>query len=184
MSGWQTKFNVSPGPVLWSLVLGPFGPDLGPDLDLTWTWTWTWPGPELDLTWDLDLSLTIYECVFSKLSISVPAWLQRGSIVSSTITSQYIHQNINVLLSWLENLEGCSSVRSQIATAYIHNVSQVPWNILKVFKMLWTHLRKCCTNNMAASWLTPMSRCRTTMTIHMHTLQIKTHTKNCLCLWI
>ena len=42
---WQTKFNVSPGPGLWSLVLGPFGPDLGPDLDLTW-----------DL--DLDLSLT------------------------------------------------------------------------------------------------------------------------------
>ena len=48
------KFNVSltpcvmpcPGPGLWSLVLGPFGPDLGPDLDLTW-----------DL--DLDLSLTI-----------------------------------------------------------------------------------------------------------------------------
>ena len=46
MSGeWQTKFSVSPGPGLWSLVLGPFGPDLGPDLDLTW-----------DL--DLDLSLT------------------------------------------------------------------------------------------------------------------------------
>ena len=44
--GWQTKFNVSPGPGLWSLVLGPFGPDMGPDLDLTW-----------DL--DLDLSLTI-----------------------------------------------------------------------------------------------------------------------------
>ena len=43
---WQTKFNVSPGPGLWSLVLGPYGPDLGPDLDLTW-----------DL--DLDLSLTI-----------------------------------------------------------------------------------------------------------------------------
>ena len=41
--GWQTKFNVSPGPGLWSLVLGPFGPDQGPDLDLTW---------------DLDLSLT------------------------------------------------------------------------------------------------------------------------------
>ena len=46
VGGWQTKFNVSPGPGLWSLVLGPFGPDLGPDLDLTW-----------DL--DLDLSLTI-----------------------------------------------------------------------------------------------------------------------------
>ena len=40
------KFNVTPGPGLWSLVLGPSGPDLGPDLDLTW-----------DL--DLDLSLTI-----------------------------------------------------------------------------------------------------------------------------
>ena len=36
----------SPGPGLLSLVLGPFGPDLGPDRDLTW-----------DL--DLDLSLTI-----------------------------------------------------------------------------------------------------------------------------
>ena len=47
MGGWQTKFSVSPGPGLWSLVLGPFGPDLGPDLDLTW-----------DL--DLDLSLTIF----------------------------------------------------------------------------------------------------------------------------
>ena len=34
---WQTKFNVSPGPGLWSLVLVPFGPDLGPG-----------PGPELD----------------------------------------------------------------------------------------------------------------------------------------
>ena len=42
--GWQTKFSVSPGPGLWSLVLGPFGPNMGPDLDLTW---------------DLDLSLTI-----------------------------------------------------------------------------------------------------------------------------
>ena len=42
---WQTKFSVSPGSDLWSLVLGPFGPDLGPDLDLPW-----------DL--DLDLSLT------------------------------------------------------------------------------------------------------------------------------
>ena len=41
---WQTKFNVSPGLGLWSLVLGPFGPDLGPDLNLTWI---------------LDLSLTI-----------------------------------------------------------------------------------------------------------------------------
>ena len=34
---WQTKFNVSPGPGLGSLVLGPSGPDLGPG-----------PGPELD----------------------------------------------------------------------------------------------------------------------------------------
>ena len=41
VSGWQTKFNVSPG--LWSLVLGPFGPDLGPYL----TWD-LGPGPELD----------------------------------------------------------------------------------------------------------------------------------------
>ena len=44
--GCQTKYNVSTGPGLWSLVLGLFGPDLGPDLELTW-----------DL--DLDLSLTI-----------------------------------------------------------------------------------------------------------------------------
>ena len=51
VGGWQTKFSVSPGPGLWSLVLGPFGPDLGPDLDLTW-----------DL--DLDLSLTINELKF------------------------------------------------------------------------------------------------------------------------
>ena len=48
VSGWQTKFNASPGPGLWSFVLGPFGPDLGLDLDLTW-----------DL--DLDLSLTIWK---------------------------------------------------------------------------------------------------------------------------
>ena len=40
VSGWQSKFSVSPGPGLWSLVLGPFGPDLGPEL-----------GPDLDLTW-------------------------------------------------------------------------------------------------------------------------------------
>ena len=33
--GWQTKFNVTPGPGLWSLVLGPSGQDQGPDLDLT-----------------------------------------------------------------------------------------------------------------------------------------------------
>ena len=38
---WQTKFNVSRGPGLWSLVLGPFEPDLGPDLDLTCDLTWT-----------------------------------------------------------------------------------------------------------------------------------------------
>ena len=40
VGGWQTKFNVCPGLCLWSLVLGPSGPDL-------------------DLTWDLDLSLKI-----------------------------------------------------------------------------------------------------------------------------
>ena len=46
MVGGRPNLMYSPGPGLWSLVLGPFGPDLGPDLDLTW-----------DL--DLDLSLTI-----------------------------------------------------------------------------------------------------------------------------
>ena len=51
--GWQTKFNVSPGPGLCSFVLGPSGPDLGPDLDLTW---------------DLDLSLTIK--FFNNLTIT------------------------------------------------------------------------------------------------------------------
>ena len=46
MGGDRPNLVYSPGPGLWPLVLGPFGPDLGPDLDLTW-----------DL--DLDLSLTI-----------------------------------------------------------------------------------------------------------------------------
>ena len=44
--GGRPNLVYSPGPGLWSLALGPFGPDLGPALDLTW-----------DL--DLDLSLTI-----------------------------------------------------------------------------------------------------------------------------
>ena len=44
--GGRPNLVLSPGPGLWSFVLGHFGPDLGPDLDLTW-----------DL--DLDLSLTI-----------------------------------------------------------------------------------------------------------------------------
>ena len=46
--GGRPNLVYSPGPGLWSLVLGPFGPDLGPDLDLTW-----------DLTWDLDLDLSL-----------------------------------------------------------------------------------------------------------------------------
>ena len=45
----------SPGPGLWSLVLGPSGPDLGTDLNLTW-----------DL--DLDLSLTIKQSDWLKCS--------------------------------------------------------------------------------------------------------------------
>ena len=45
--GWQTKLCVSPGPGLCSLVLEVFGPDLGPDLDLTWL-LGPGPGPELD----------------------------------------------------------------------------------------------------------------------------------------
>ena len=47
VSGWQTKFNVSPGPGLWSIVLGLFGPELGPDLG---------PGPELDKIQSIRLS--------------------------------------------------------------------------------------------------------------------------------
>ena len=39
---------------VWSLVLGPFGPDLGPDLDLTW---------------DLDLSLTT---IYPQTDIWIP----------------------------------------------------------------------------------------------------------------
>ena len=35
--GGRPNLVLSPGPGLWSLVLGPFGPDLGPG-----------PGPELD----------------------------------------------------------------------------------------------------------------------------------------
>ena len=42
--GCRPNLVYSPGPGLWALVLGPSGPDLGTDLDLTW---------------DLDLSLTI-----------------------------------------------------------------------------------------------------------------------------
>ena len=41
VGGGRPNLVLSTGPGLWSLVLGPFGPDLGPDLDL-----------------DLDLSLT------------------------------------------------------------------------------------------------------------------------------
>ena len=54
MGGGRPNLVYSPGPGLWSLVLGPFGPDLGPDLDLTW-----------DL--DLDLSLTIIVQLYFKL---------------------------------------------------------------------------------------------------------------------
>ena len=53
--GGRTILMYSPGSGLWSLVLGPFGPDLGPDLDLTW-----------DL--DLDLSWTKSTPMFIKMS--------------------------------------------------------------------------------------------------------------------
>ena len=46
MGGGRPNLKLSPGPGLWSLVLEPFGPDLGPDLDLTDLG----PGPELDNT--------------------------------------------------------------------------------------------------------------------------------------
>ena len=49
---WQTKFNVSPGPGLWSLVPGP---DLGPG-----------PGPELDNYLEFD------EHIKSECSVSFP----------------------------------------------------------------------------------------------------------------
>ena len=75
MGGWQTKFNVSPGPGVLSRSKSRSGPDwTGPRLDLEWTWNgpgmdleWTWNGPGMDLTWtgpdlDRDLSLTI--CIF------------------------------------------------------------------------------------------------------------------------
>ena len=39
--GGRPNLVLSPGPGLWSLVLGPSGPDLGPDLG-------PGPGPELD----------------------------------------------------------------------------------------------------------------------------------------
>ena len=59
MSGWvggrpNLMYSPGPGPGLWTLVLGPSGPDLGPDLDLTW-----------DL--DLDLSLKILDLLGIKI---------------------------------------------------------------------------------------------------------------------
>ena len=53
--------NVSLGPGLWSLVLGPFGPVLGPNLDLTW-----------DL--DLGLSLTIISCYYWMAPVKDPVF--------------------------------------------------------------------------------------------------------------
>ena len=52
MVGGKANLMYSPGPGLWCLVLGPFGPDLGPDLDLTW-----------DLYLDLSLTITIFSFV-------------------------------------------------------------------------------------------------------------------------
>ena len=63
--GWQTKFSVSPGPGLWRLVLGPFGPDLGPDLDPTW---------------DLDLSLTKSFLVSSEWQSKFSVWPRSRSL--------------------------------------------------------------------------------------------------------
>ena len=54
--GWQTNFNVSPGPGLWSLVFGPIEHDLG-------------PGPELDKKMIISY-LTVH--LFSGISGSVP----------------------------------------------------------------------------------------------------------------
>ena len=78
VSGWQTKWNVSPGPGLWSLVLGPFGPDLGPGLDLTW---------------DLDLSLTIL-FIQSKGDNEVEAYEELKESLLWRIPSK-IHQPLN-----------------------------------------------------------------------------------------
>ena len=65
VGGWvggRPNLMYSPGPGLWSLVLGSFGPDLGPDLDLTW-----------DL--DLDLSLTM-RSFLTKIARTWPKTIQ------------------------------------------------------------------------------------------------------------
>ena len=68
----------SPGPGLWSLVLGPFGPDLDPDLDLTW-----------DLDLDLDLSLT-KTILVSKVSTFVLYFYQLlHFLLPNMITNEY-----------------------------------------------------------------------------------------------
>ena len=59
VGGGRPNLVYSPGPGLWSLVLGPFGPDLGPDLDLTW-----------DLDLDLSLTIIISTTVYSVFSIN------------------------------------------------------------------------------------------------------------------
>ena len=61
--GGRPNLVYSAGPGLWALVLGPSGPDLGPDLDLTW-----------DL--DLDLSLTKKILFFKPLPKAGVLWLK------------------------------------------------------------------------------------------------------------
>ena len=82
MSG-RPNLVLSPGPGLWSLVLGPFGPDLGPDLDLTW-----------DL--DLDLSLTIGgTCVGTKVK-------SKFRVYDETLLYQYsIYSYVTTALSFV-----------------------------------------------------------------------------------
>ena len=63
--GGRPNLVYSPGPGLWSLVLGPYGPDLGPDLDPTW---------------DLDLSLTKSFLVSSEWQSKFSVWPRSRSL--------------------------------------------------------------------------------------------------------
>ena len=87
MGGWQTKFNVSTGPGLWPLVLEPFGPDLGPDLDLTW---------------DLDLSLTIPRWLnLQRLSVAV--FQSMCSKVTLMRAGAHLGMTMSLATKWIQS---------------------------------------------------------------------------------